>query len=374
MCQTVKVCKVCVSPHITHNPSKIHTFLPISSQALINAGVDHYSVVRRSAIDRSYKLLLKDEINSIESFKQSTLTAIQRRTEHITGLLNVLIDQKIQELTRDVELSKAVGDVFADSLTAAQIDLENHDTNAFFKNVIAQNPNLKGIRVFKSTYEERREEYEEELQKLENFSIACPTEQLFELTRTPEEYKDWLDVLRQRQEEELKKQEKVLKRFEGEYGGWSVGGPPSVDATAFTVDHDIWMTGLGMGNANTSGGSCAIQDLEICQGASTRGTVLYRHPITVTSTWDGSEDNKYFKIVFTEPVKLPKGSAYTIRIQYSSGGGIWAAGGTIVNSVEEVNFTFTQTSCDGGDSDNNGNAVTAGPTRDIYFALAEVKL
>jgi hypothetical protein len=271
-----------------------------------------------------------------------------------------------------VERAKADGSEFAHRVDEGQINPADHEIGTLFKNMTIKNPNLSSLQLFKTSFEEQ--EYEEALAKLASFKVTCPTELLFELTRTPEEYNDWLDVLRLRKEEELKKQERVLKRFLGEYGSWNVSGPPNVDATAFTVDHDIWMTGLGMGNGYNTGGSASIQDIEIRSGTSTRGDVLYRHPETVTSTWDGSEDNKYFKVQFTEPVKLLKDTDYTIRIQYSSGSTIWGAGETISNTIEEVNFTFSAASCDGGDSDNNGDATTAGPTRDIYFALAEVTL
>jgi hypothetical protein len=271
-----------------------------------------------------------------------------------------------------VERAKADGSEFAHRVDERQIDLADTELGTFFHNIISRNPNLTSMQLFKTTFEEQ--EYEEALARLANFNVTCPTELLFELTRTPEERKGWLEVLRQQKEEELKTQDCVLRRFQGEYGSWNVGGPPSVDATAFTVDHDIWMTGLGMGNGYSTGDSASIQDIEILSGTSTRGAILYRHPETVTSTWDGSEDNKYFKVQFTEPVKLLKHTNYTIRIQYSLGNDIWAAGETISNTIGEVNFTFSAASCDGGDNDNNGDTTTAGPTRDIYFALAEVTL
>jgi hypothetical protein len=93
----------------------------------------------------------------------------------------------------------------------------------------------------------------------------------------------------------------------------------------------------------------------------------------VTSTWDGTEDNQFFKVQFTAPVKLNKNTDYCIRVCYSAGGSIWSANGTIVNTEGEATFTYQGASFDGGDNDN-ASSDSSGPTRDIYFALAEVKL
>jgi hypothetical protein len=46
------------------------------------------------------------------------------------------------------------------------------------------------------------------------------------------------------------------------------------------------------------------QDIEVRQGGDTRGDLLYRHSVVETSTYDGTEDNKYFKVPFALPVQI----------------------------------------------------------------------
>lgn len=372
MCEGVALCRTCVAKHSLESSLQVHTFLPVESKRLITSGVDCYTAIRRVQTDKSYRDLLSEEIEALNRFKKEKVEAIQSSADQLCFFVNSLIENRQQQLRRDVEIAKTQGRAFADDILRATVSTNDHLSNVFFKNVSDRNIILKSMIAYNSAYEQI--DFEETLTSLYNFKVVCPTDFLFEITRTPDEFKDWLGELDRRKKEALRRAERCLKRFLGEYGVWNVSGPPKTDCTSFTANADIWLLGLGMGNANTSGGTTRIQTLEIRKTKSTQGELLYKHPEEPTGTWDGDVEKKFFKVPFKEPVQILKDTDYTIRVQYAAGGQIWSAGGTISNSIDEVTFTFCKSNCEGGDSDNNGNTVTAGPTRDIYFSLDKVQL
>mmetsp|Transcript_7403 Transcript_7403/g.13803 ORF Transcript_7403/g.13803 Transcript_7403/m.13803 type:complete len:391 (+) Transcript_7403:85-1257(+) len=372
MCEVCSLCQSCVSRHITDNQILVHTFLPIQSKRLMTSGIDCYTAIRRVQSDKSYKILLKDQIDSLERFKYERIEAINRSADSITSHIHSLIAQQQEKLEREVIEAKSQGHEFSERLLNSSLNKSDHMTNVFYKNVGEKNVEFKKLNLYRTGFEQQQ--FEESLDSAFNFKVVCPTDLLFEITRTTEEYKGWLEELDNRKKEALRRAERRLQRFLGEYGVWNVSGPPKTDCTSFTVNVDIWLLGLGMGNSNTSGSTTRIQTLEIRETKSTQGKLLYKHPEEPSATWDGNTDNKYFKVPFKEPVRIIANTDYTIRVQYAAGGQIWAAGGTISNTIEEVTFTFSKSTCEGGDSDNNGNSVTAGPTRDIYFSLDKVQL
>lgn len=371
MCSKLRLCRTCTSVHVMEVTNKIHTFLPVTCESSILKGDDHYTVVRRAQIVKSIKEYLRQEVDSLEAFKNSSLSSLDSSANSLSALISSLIEDNLVQLKRDVEAAKGSAFEFAEQVDLEQTEANAHGTGVFFHNSIQRNANFKDLECFKSTFEAA--DYEEELQKFASFEVKCPTESLFEITRTPAEFQDWLLVLKQRKEEELKKQERKLSRLVGGAGSWNVGGYPTLDAFSFSVNSNIWLTGIGTGNGNSPGGACSIQDIEIRQSRSTRGDILYRHHETVTSTWDGTEDNKFFKVQFSTPVKLMKDTDYCVRVCYNAGGNIWSANGTITSTHEGTVFSFQGASFDGGDNDNASSA-SSGPTRDLYFALAEVTL
>jgi DNA-binding CsgD family transcriptional regulator len=160
-----------------------------------------------------------------------------------------------------------------------------------------------------------------------------------------------------------------LRRFLSDYGSWNVGSENKFEVTTFSVDHDILITAVGIGSPYKEDSRIEVSVLEIRNGIHTDGSILYRHSKTLALIWNGSDDDKYTKINLTQPVHIRRNTDYTFRIRYDTSGEIWAAGGSPKNSVGGVDFRFSKSSCGGDDEDNNGNATTAGPTRDIYFTL-----
>lgn len=371
ICYHVHLCSNCTSTHITEGSVSIHTFLPIASEARFKEGDDHYSLVKIAQCIRSVKAQLLAEIDSIETFKQTSLVAIDACANRLTPIIDDVIQETLLKLTRDVEISKQKAYAFSNQLEEEHIDVAKYSTSVFFRNAFERNANFKLIETFKTAFE--TVEVEESLKEFASFDIKVPSEPLFEITRTPEEYKDWLVVLEQRKHEELKKKERKLSRLVGGASSWNVSGYPTLDAFSFKVNTMIWLTGIGTGNGNTTGGTCSIQDIEIRQGRSTRGDLLYRHSETVTASWDGTEDDKFFKVQFNFPVQLLKDTDYCVRVCYNAGGNIWSANGTITTTVDDTVFTFQGASFDGGDNDNASSA-SSGPTRDLYFALAKCTL
>jgi hypothetical protein len=161
-----------------------------------------------------------------------------------------------------------------------------------------------------------------------------------------------------------------LRRFLGDYGSWNVGSMDNFEVMTFTVDRDILMTGSGIGSPFEEDTITEVSVLEIREGRGTRGAIVYHYPYSICLIWNGSEDDKYSKIDFSEPVFISRDTKYTFRIRYDTSGSVWAAGGKVIRSSEGVNFTFSHSICEKGDRDNNGNALTAGPFRDIYFSVA----
>jgi hypothetical protein len=351
----------------------MHTFIPMKYDAMIVNGLtDHLTAVLLGQSGQDCTALLKRGLNSLEDFKQRVLALVNQRADEITGTLNSLVLSKIASLERSVEIAKHEGTVFANRLEETHADSSVYESNVLFDNIKHLNFSLKRLKTFQQTLEFT--ECEAELQNLLQFSVTCPSEPLFEITRTPDEYADWLLVLEKRRQDELNRRERRLIRLTGGSTNWNVGGPPVLDAITLQASCDIFLTGIGTGNGYSSGGTCSIQDIEVRQGGGSRGDLLYRHPTVESATYDGTEDNKFFKVPFAWPVQLIKNTDYTIRVCYSQGNDIWsAAEGTQVNEVDEVAFTFKLSRFEGGDSDN-GSGPTYGPTRDIYFALDSTPL
>lgn len=366
ICSNYPVCKSCATQHVLQT-EKVHTFVPIASQAALQAGDDKLTIVRRAQLMRTYKDFIKQEIDSLESFKQTSLTSLQGTSDAITSKINEITGAKLEKFTRDVEIAKSEAHQYVRQTLADQIDTAKHATNILIKNIKTKNASLKRLKCFDSSYDEIT--YQKQLDRFASFSVNCPTDTMFELSRTTEEYQDWLILLKKRKEEELKKQEKCLVRFSGATS-WSVNGPPTLDAFTIKTSVDIWITGLGLGTGNSSGSSAKIQDIEVRSTKSTRGDVLYRHPEIINTTYDGVEGNKFPKVLFTEPVRLTKATDYCIRVCYSSGSSIHSGSGTAYTQSEGVTFTFGSATFTGGDNDN-GSSASSGPVRDIYFALAE---
>jgi hypothetical protein len=350
---------------------EMHTFLPSHYQSLLQEGVDDYSIVCRNQLDKGYKALLRGEIDSLENFKLRSLASLQAKADSLTEALNSSVMQKIEGLERDVAIAKEEGTTFIGNTLTKTSDLTAYDATVLFKNIMTHNTNLKQLQTFKRTVE--FSECEVGVQSFAGHSIQCPTDQLFELTRTPEEYQDWLLVVKKRKEEELKRLERCFHRLTpGTERNWGVGGPPTLDAISLRANCDIFLTGIGTGNGYATGGGFTIVDLEVRQGLGTQGDLLYRHPEAVSSTFDGSDGNKFFKVRFAWPVQLLKDTDYTIRVVYASGGNIYSASGAQIHSIDEVTFTFTKSRFEGGDRDNS-SSPTVGPIRDIYFAMNPVK-
>lgn len=367
VCQHSQLCQSCIPLHLAQNPMEMHTFLPSHYESLLQEGVDDLSVVCRGQLDKGYKALLKGEIDSLENFKLRSLASLQAKADSLTEALNSYVMQKIEELERDVAIAKEEGTTFISNTLRKTSDLTAYDATVLFKNIMTHNTDLKQLQTFKRTVE--FSECEAAIQSFAGHSIQCPTDQLFMLTRTPEEYRDWLLVVRKRKKKERRRLERCFHRLTpGSERSWIVGGPPTLEAISLRANCDILLTGIGTGNGYAVGGGCTIVDLEVRQGLGTQGTLLYRHPETVTSSYNGRVGNKFFKVRFAWPVQLLKDTDYTIRVAYASGENIYSANGDRIHSIDEVTFTFTKSRFEGGDRDNS-SSPDVGPVRDIYFAM-----
>jgi hypothetical protein len=316
-------------------------------------------------MDRNCKSLLKDALTGINTFKQDSIKAIQASSDLAINLVTSLIDQKLLSLRTEVDLAKAAGGKFIQELLGMLPPPPGLDPIAFVLNVIRLGVDLDRLGLFK--FDVGLKDIEADLAKFASFTVQFPSSQFSELIKTSDEYGEWLQE--QEQSTEVEGTDLVLTRFSGDYGSWNVGAANTVEATTFTVDHDIWITGVGMGNTYNEYGETSISELEIRGGRSTQGDLLYSLGYTYYLRWDGTEEDKYRRIDFSEPVRIISGNEYTFRIHYDTPAVIWAAGQDISDSVDDVTFTFADSYCEGNDSDNNGNTVTAGPTRDIYFKV-----
>jgi hypothetical protein len=359
ICSTVRFCKRCAVKHITQS-ERVHTLLPVQAELSLLSGDDHHSVVRRSQLSVSYKAFLKAEIEALESFKQSSLSSLDSSSSTLTSALSVLITDKLEAISRDLESAKQAVTTFMSTLSEDYLDIEKFDTTVLVNEVVKSNIDLQKLECFTKIYEE--EEYEQKINSLTSYEVKCPTDLMVELSRDADEQAEWLKEVRRKKEEELKKHEKCFQRLSG-LSSRVVSG---VDAISFKANRPIWITGLGLGNSNSLGGSAKVQDIEIRQGRSTRGRLLYRDPEQMDFTWDGSDGAKFMKVQFTEPIKLSAGVDYCIRVCYSAGSSIHSATGTHTISCEGVTFNIGSAKFDGGDKKSS---VSSSPVRDIYFAL-----
>jgi hypothetical protein len=64
------------------------------------SGVDSYTATRRVQSGKSYKMLLSDEVESLERFKVEAVEVINRSAENIASHVNSLVLQRQESLAR----------------------------------------------------------------------------------------------------------------------------------------------------------------------------------------------------------------------------------------------------------------------------------
>jgi len=348
---------------------RVHSFLPIESEDFNSSVSDNYNSVRRANIQRNFANLLRGTIAQIEEFKQRSLETLNANASQLVDLISYTAEKKVDEFHFQVEKARnQVQEFVSDLVSSRGPRLHGLDPRIFFENVARSGIDVDWLNLFKLKLDENP--IEKALSKFFNFDFKSPSELLYELTATPDEYEHYVQFVKKSAKVGYEV-EAVLRRFSEDYGSWNVGGPRQVDATSFIVDRDIKLTGLGLGNASQAGSYCYVAEMQVKAGRGTGGDVLYSHPVVLSSFWTGYEEDKYFRCDFYEPVNILAGNEYTLRINYGESGPVWAAKGIMTDKAEEVSFQFFSSVMQDGDHDNNGNAVTAGPLRDLYFTVTK---
>jgi hypothetical protein len=333
--------------------------------SVLDSGLTEEDIIRRNAIASTISHKVKEQSIQLDGFAEETSAKIRTRGEELINYVNKLREEKSEALRVACEAAQAELQKLLSDLEGATPEGEVNRGHIMMDNILARNLRINDIKLAEYSYTET--DVTETLTNFATATVAFPSDELHEL-RLDEEAK-------QRAEEEQKrvellerlKTEKKLQRFSGIYGSWNISSA-KIEATTFKVDKDIYLTGVGLGSAYNPGSTTAVEALTVHEGNTSQGTTLYSLKTVFEATYTGDTEDQFFKLQFDEPVKIEAGNDYTIRMKYRRGPNVWSAGQTITNSVDGYNFTFSKTVMAGGDQDNNGNSVTAGPLRDLYFS------
>mmetsp|Transcript_19186 Transcript_19186/g.35046 ORF Transcript_19186/g.35046 Transcript_19186/m.35046 type:complete len:390 (-) Transcript_19186:1140-2309(-) len=159
--------------------------------------------------------------------------------------------------------------------------------------------------------------------------------------------------------------ENVLVRCTGGYKEWYVFNTKKKDLTSFSSMSDINLTGISLGNSYLENKSVFVLDIEIRRGESARSPVVYRHPVTVKLTWNGSTETRFIKVKFDSLVSIEAFTMYTIRIGYLGPCSCWGSNEQSEIECDGNYFQFGRT--DSGSDEDNGDGLLAGPIKSIYF-------
>mmetsp|Transcript_13071 Transcript_13071/g.24436 ORF Transcript_13071/g.24436 Transcript_13071/m.24436 type:complete len:385 (+) Transcript_13071:1465-2619(+) len=366
LCAEVLLCAgMCLANHIIENPGTVHSTIPVSMSDVLTSGLTEEDIIRRNAIASTISHKVREQSSQLDTFAEETSAKIRTRGEELINYVNKLREEKAEALRTACEAAQAELQKLLSDLEGHTPEGEVNRGHIMMDNVLARNLRINDIKLAEYSYTEV--DVKDTLANFVTATAAFPSDELHEL-RLDEEAK-------QREEEEKRKAEllerlkteKKLQRFSGIYGSWNVSSA-KIEATTFKCDKEIYLTGVGLGNAYNPGSTTAVEGLTVHAGNSTGGETLYSLKTTFESTYSGDTENQFFKLQFDEPVKIEAAKEYTIRLKYRRGPNVWAAGQTITNSVDGYNFTFSKSTMGSGDQDNNGNSVTAGPTRDLYFS------
>jgi hypothetical protein len=332
---------------------------------VLDSGLSEEDIIRRNSIASIISKKIKEQSSQLDSFAEETSEKIRTKGEQLINFINRQREDKTEALRLACEAAETDLQRLLDDLEGATPEGEVNRGSIMIDNILERNLRINDLKPAEFSYTE--EDVSDALKQFATVTVAFPSDELHELRLD--------DQARKRLEEDHKKAEllerlkteKTLQRFSGVYGSWNVSSD-KVEATTFKVNKDVYLTGLGLGNAYNSGSSTGIESLSVHKGNTTKGETVYSHKTASEATYSGDTEDQFFKLQFDEPVKIEAKQDYTIRLRYRSGANVWSAGQTITNSVESYNFTFSKSVMTGGDQDNNGNAVTAGPTRDLYFS------
>lgn len=366
LCGEVPLCAgMCLASHIIDNPGSVHSTIPISMSDVLSSGLTEEDIIRRNAIASTISHKVREQSLALDTFAEETSAKIRSRGEELINYVNKIREEKSEALRTACDGAQAELQKLLSDLEGATPEGEANRGHIMMDNILARNLRINDIKLAEYSYTEV--DVKDTLANFVTATAVFPSDELHEL-RLDEDAKRREEEEKKRVElEQRLKSEKKLQRFSGIYGSWNVSSA-KIESITFKCDQEIYLTGVGLGNAYNPGSTTAVEALSVHVGNSTGGETLYSLKTVFESTYSGDAENQFFKLQFDEPVKIEANKEYTIRLKYRRGPNVWSAGQTITNSVEGYNFTFTKSVMGTGDQDNNGNAVTAGPTRDLYFS------
>jgi hypothetical protein len=343
----------------------VHTFLPIQFATSIDSGDNLRTAVRRAQYTPVFKTHIQAEIDSIESFKQTSLVSLNTAAAALTSALSAATTDKLENIRRAVETAKQEALDYAQQTLQESGDPSKHATNILMLKVTRRNGrSLRKLKCFCSEHTET--DCLSQLSQFSGFTMNLPSSllgQFFIDSRLAA--KDCLKI-------GLLKNEVRFKR-KGHECDWSISGSPKVDAFAFQSTKKIWLTGLGLGASCFCQDVVTVSDVEVRKGKGTRGELVYRHPGLIQLLYDGTEEGKFVKVQFAKPVLISKKAEFCIRVCYSSLGQVWGSEGDIRQYSKGTKFVFKDAVFEGGDVTNKSTGLN-GPVRDLCYSTSEIKL
>jgi hypothetical protein len=138
-----------------------------------------------------------------------------------------------------------------------------------------------------------------------------------------------------------------------------------IDAITFSVNRDIILTGVGVCTPYKPNRKTFIKEFHVLKGASTNGTLLYKHGQKMTM--ENSSEQSVYKMVIDNPVKVKKDSKYTVYI-INEGAHTYKCVDCVssIEGPEKVVWTFVNSTFAQSHQSNRCDTV-CGPIADFYY-------
>lgn len=307
---------------------------------LLNESLEGYKMKILQDLEDIYRNTLQNIESQFLNFKQKTRLSIEKEQEKLTSLrdiMNLLCDIKTLGIQLE-EVSTKLKDHKMYSLIAALVSTKEFGYSGELKK------NLE-----KSLECEFKLETNKELANL----AACVVETTQQLIKGVKEASEV--------------EEKRLSRFGPPINRWGIfEGRNQIEAVTFTVNKNIYITGISVGNAYHPGKSVKLLNYFILQGGSTTCPALMEGEEVSLEYENGKQ--KVVKVPFKKPVQVIEGNDYTIKIIIRGGAGVFRGGTTTRVREGEGGVVFKfKNAVYGGDDVKNGENADDGPIFDIYY-------
>jgi len=164
--------------------------------------------------------------------------------------------------------------------------------------------------------------------------------------------------------------ERKLSRFSNPTNRWGIfEGRKQVEAVSFTVNKDLYITAIGVGNAYYTNKTVKLEYLAILQGASTGSPSIYQD-CDLDLQYDGST-NKVYKVNLKRAIRIEAFQDYSIKLMLKGEAGVFRGGSTSRDKTTDNGVIFKFKSCVYENEEvKNGENADDGPIFDIHFKMS----